>query len=54
MAAQGFLAACSEILLDEGNGRAGGFGGSAAVADTVTTDAVDGSIEADDVACAVD
>ena len=49
MATDRFLAACGQVVFDEGNSGAVGFGGSAAVTDPVAADAMDRAAHVDDV-----
>lgn len=53
MTSQGPGAACGQVDPDEGDSGAGGFRGSAAIADTVTAHVVHGALHDDDVSGAI-
>ena len=47
--AEGALAAGGQVLLDQGNGRAGVLRGAAAIADAVTADLMERAVEIDHI-----
>ena len=54
MTARRTLAAAGQVVLDEGNGRAGVLRGAAAVADAITADVMGRAVQAHDVVGLVD
>ncbi len=54
MTARRTLAAAGQIVLNEGNGRAGALRGAAAVADAITADVMGRAVQAHDVVGFVD